>query len=260
VFTQVAMALNVDGRLAVFALSVDGEVWTRSEILTGGWTGWTALNVKSTAPVNKIAAAVNADGRIEIFCIDHDRRVYHNFQITQGSDIWAAGFWLDDGASRMSQVAAARDNAAGTISVFGVDHQGDIWQRHQTAPNAMTYTPWTQLDGILRPDVVQPYSDSVATPPPSAVVVPNVMGDDLSTAENAVSARGLNWNTTGQYSSYDVNQVLSQNPGGGIPVPAGSTVTLTYSMGPNPNPGGGGGDGGGTQGGGNGSGNPHQPF
>jgi metallophosphoesterase (TIGR03767 family) len=259
VFTQVATALNVDGRLALFATSVDGEVWTRAEILTGGWTDWTALNVKSTAPVNKIAAAVNADGRIEIFCIAHDRRVYHNFQITQGSNIWAEGFWLDDGASRMSQVAAARDNAAGTLSVFAIDHQGAIWRRHQTQPNAMTYTPWTQVDGTLRQDVVQPNSASVATPPPTAVVVPDVTGGDLSTAENAISTRRLTWNATGRYSSYDVNQVLSQNPGGGTPVPAGSTVSLTYSVGPNPNPGGGSG-GGGTQGGGNGSDNPHQPF
>jgi len=35
--------------------------------------------------------------------------------------------------------------------VVGVDQHGDIWQSTQDAANSTTYSPWTQIDGQLRP-------------------------------------------------------------------------------------------------------------
>jgi hypothetical protein len=45
-----------------------------------------------------------------------------------------------------------RDRHSGRIQLVGVDNLGNIWQSAQTSANAGTWSPWSQLDGQLRPD------------------------------------------------------------------------------------------------------------
>jgi hypothetical protein len=68
---------------------------------------------------------------------------------------------------------------------------------------------------------------------PSTVTVPNVLGSDDTSAQNAITASGL---TVGDISLdnrciADAGTVLTQNPSGGVQAQPGSAVTLTESSG-----------------------------
>jgi beta-lactam-binding protein with PASTA domain len=64
------------------------------------------------------------------------------------------------------------------------------------------------------------------------ITVPDVVGEDLTTAEAAIISANLTVGTVTAVSSVEpVNQVLSQNPVGGTSESAGSPVNLNYSQG-----------------------------
>jgi hypothetical protein len=46
---------------------------------------------------------------------------------------------------------AAETGANGRIQLVGVDNLGNLWRSTRTAANAGTWSPWSQLDGQLRP-------------------------------------------------------------------------------------------------------------
>lgn len=65
------------------------------------------------------------------------------------------------------------------------------------------------------------------------VTVPSVVGSSLSSAKSELADAGLKVSTTQQYSDEPAGRVISQNPGQGIVVAAGTTVTLVVSKGQN---------------------------
>jgi hypothetical protein len=66
--TGPAVAVNSDGRLQVFAVATDNQLWFRTQSSAGSatWSAWTSLggNLKSDP-----AVARNRDGRLEVFVI-----------------------------------------------------------------------------------------------------------------------------------------------------------------------------------------------
>ena len=66
---------------------------------------------------------------------------------------------------------------------------------------------------------------------PEQVEVPGVVGLTLSSASNAIEARGLSVSVSEEESDKPKDEVLSQNPSSGTEVSEGSTVTLTVSKG-----------------------------
>ena len=68
---------------------------------------------------------------------------------------------------------------------------------------------------------------------PSTVAVPNVVGDDVSTATSKLTGAGLKvTQNSASSASVPSGQVISQNPSAGIQVAIGTTVTITVSTGP----------------------------
>jgi penicillin-binding protein 1A len=69
---------------------------------------------------------------------------------------------------------------------------------------------------------------------PEQVVVPNVVGQPRTSAEQALRGEGLKSSVVEEYSDQPVGTVLATNPGAGASVPTGSKVTVVVSRGPEP--------------------------
>ena len=136
---------HADGRIEVLAVDDAGQVW-RTAQTTPSDTNWSPLTKLDGFGMSMVAAARNADGRLELIGVDAGGGVWRRTRAT-------AGTWSD--WSRLSQRTLARvtaeTGASGRIQLVGVDNLGNIWQSTQTAANAGTWSPWTQLDGQLRP-------------------------------------------------------------------------------------------------------------
>jgi metallophosphoesterase (TIGR03767 family) len=226
---QVATARNADGSVQVFALSKAGEVWSRTQILTGGWTGWTSLNIRSLARFVKIAASQHEDGRLALFLVDHDRRVWRSRQRQAGSAAWDAWSMLDDGQRRMTQIAA-RANAGKLIQLFGADHTGQVWTRTQTATNADTWTAWSIFSefGHLRPDIPQVLGAGT----PEKIIVPTLVGLPESVAKALIVGAGLAWGAVTQESNgAPAGTLFAQTPQPGGVADKGAPVAYSVSTG-----------------------------
>jgi hypothetical protein len=63
---------NADGRLEVFVIGSDGNLWHIWQTTPGkAWSSWASLNTLPSTLSTPIAVR-NADGRIEAFCIGTD--------------------------------------------------------------------------------------------------------------------------------------------------------------------------------------------
>ena len=169
-FKKIAAETNADGRVQVFAMTTPtGVIFTRAQLVTGGWSDWTAMSSSADNVFTAIASARNNDGRLRVYTVDHDWRVFQNTQITAGASTWTGWNVLDSGQTRMTQITAKRKTAglaAGLIELVGVDSGGRPWRRRQTAANSDTYTTWTELGDFLRADApIPPPGSTIGNPP-----------------------------------------------------------------------------------------------
>lgn len=67
---------------------------------------------------------------------------------------------------------------------------------------------------------------------PSQVSVPPLVGETLQAAQQKISAKGLEYTSTGTESDRPAGEVISQTPDAGTKVDPGTTVDLTVSSGP----------------------------
>jgi len=144
---SIAAETSGSGIVQVFALTNGGELWHRWK--TGLeenaiWSAWTKLD---GVPLTSIAVARNSAGRLELFGANQTGAVLRRPQ-ANGVNSWFSWSELSNAATagKLSSVAA-EVNADGRISVFGVNREGKLWQRMQTAAASDTYSEWTQIVG-----------------------------------------------------------------------------------------------------------------
>ena len=133
-----AVAQNADGRLEVFMVGLNGQLyhrWQTSSNDSGKWSdGWTPLGGQFAGdPV----LARNADGRLEVFVVaSQDRALYHLWQTSPNN----SSRWTENGTSlggdwshrRRPAVARNRD---GRLEVFMVGLNGQLYRLWQTSSN-----------------------------------------------------------------------------------------------------------------------------
>ncbi len=134
-----------DGRIQVLAVDDAGAVW-RTTQTTPTDTNWSSFTKLSGFGVASIAAARHANGSIELIGVDAGGGAWRRTQPANGA--WGA--WSRLHPKTLARVTAEAGND-GRIQIVGVDNLGNVWHSAQTSPNAGTYTPWTLLDGQLRP-------------------------------------------------------------------------------------------------------------
>ncbi|AZM48081.1 hypothetical protein DMB38_21885 [Streptomyces sp. WAC 06738] len=141
--------LNQDGRLDVYALGADGELYVRWQVApSNGWNeGWRSLG---RPPVGELASdpvvAQNADGRLEIFCLGPDQAIWHIWQINP-SDGWSS--WESLGGNLTSAPAVAR-NSDGRLDVYARGTEGTIMVRWQgVAGSGWNPAGWQSMGGEI---------------------------------------------------------------------------------------------------------------
>ncbi|QYE33021.1 MULTISPECIES: hypothetical protein [Sphingosinicellaceae] len=127
---QVALAANADGRLELFVIAGDFQVyhWSQtSASATSGWSARKALNITA----RQLAVARNSDGRLEFFYVGMDNRIYHNWPDNAGSDNWP-GAWLTGASAKEVALAA---NADGRLELFYIGLDVNIYHNWERAPS-----------------------------------------------------------------------------------------------------------------------------
>jgi metallophosphoesterase (TIGR03767 family) len=207
---NIASILNADGRVEIFTVDSYGGLWHRAEILSGGWTDWSELQMPG-APGQafvQLAAALNANGQAQLFLVDNDRQIWTTWQTSAGSAT-LGNFTLLDGTgpqTRMTQLAA-RLNVSGLIELCGVDHSGHIWHRRQTAQNGFTaWSTWTAADGLLRPDIPLPPVDLALGKPTTASSLENSSLAAANATDGLLSTRWSSAFSDPQWLQVDLGQ------------------------------------------------------
>jgi hypothetical protein len=146
--TSVATELDADRRIETFATNGSGQIFHNVQTYAGsaGWSAWSQMD----GGLISIAAARNADGRLEIFGTNASGTVWHRAQVGPGASGSGSAGWTGwtayDGALRQ---VAAETNADGRVELFGINADGGIYHRWQTAPNSSTWSPWANIPGTL---------------------------------------------------------------------------------------------------------------
>jgi surface antigen len=138
--SRIAVARNRDGRLELFAIGQNWELYHRWQTSPGGsWSSWRQLD----GSVSGVAAETNADGRIELIALGLYGEVYRRAQTTPGGG-WSGWQRLD---GSVHSIALAR-NRDGRLELFAVGQRGEAYHRWQTAPGG-AWSGWRQFDGRI---------------------------------------------------------------------------------------------------------------
>jgi hypothetical protein len=129
-----SVASNLDGRLEVFAIAADGQLYHAFQTApNGGWSGIGSLGGVlhwNGAP----AIGRNKDGRLEAFAIANDGSLQHAYQNSNGT--WSAfGALSSSGVFPDGSIASVASNLDGRLEVFAIAADGQLYHAFQTAPN-----------------------------------------------------------------------------------------------------------------------------
>ena len=150
--TNVAVAMNSDGRLQVFVVGTNNQLYNKVQTATDSstWTGWTSLGggVKSdTTP----AVARNGDGRLQVIVVGTSNQLYYKTQTSPGSSTCSSSWTSLGGGVKADTSPAIARNTDGRLQVFIVGTNNQLQYRAQTSPNSNTWSSsWTSLSGTLR--------------------------------------------------------------------------------------------------------------
>jgi hypothetical protein len=140
--TAVQPARNADGRLELFGLDPDGNVWHAWQTApSNGWNGtWQTLYPDPSA-YQSLTAARNADGSLQLFGIDANLNLWRTGQ-TAPSNGWS-GSWepLYSASDQLATLTLAR-NAGGRLEIFAIGVDGEVRHTWQTAANGGWNGSW----------------------------------------------------------------------------------------------------------------------
>jgi ligand-binding sensor domain-containing protein/signal transduction histidine kinase len=146
-----AVAVNADGRLELFASDADGGLrhrWQRESL--HDWSAWSSLG-GHLCP----GAAVVQDkmGRLWVFAVDQSsRRVESCFQTSSNSLNWSA--WSKLSGQAVQPPVAAELGPDGQLHVFGVGAGGHSLKHTWQLENEGGWSEWSDLGGTLGPGPV----------------------------------------------------------------------------------------------------------
>ncbi len=151
--TDLAIAMNNDGRLQVFVVGTNNQLYfkTQSTPNSDTWsTAWTSLGGGVKADTSP-AVARNSDGRLQVFVIGTNNQLYYKTQSAPNSNTWSTA-WTSLGGGIIADTSpAVTRNNDGRLQVFIVGTNNQLQYRAQTAAGSSTWSQtWTSLGGGLR--------------------------------------------------------------------------------------------------------------
>lgn len=140
--TNVAAAVNADGRIQLFGLGKNATVWSNWQLVPNGeWHGWT--NFGGSGMQSGFVAKQNIDGCLDLFAVGKDASVWHKRQTSPNAE-W--GEWMSLGGAGIHPRMAVARNAEGCLELFGI-HNSEVWHSSQTTPGGQQWSGWTNLGG-----------------------------------------------------------------------------------------------------------------
>lgn len=138
--SDIQVATNSDGRLEVFGLRADGELWHRWQLRPrSGWSEWESLGGGNQL----IAVGRNRDGRLEVFSVAGDQ-LWHRWQVRANGG-WSDWTTLGSAVGGIRQLAVGK-NWDGRLEVFARRQSGEIVHIWQDRRGAGGWSDWSQLD------------------------------------------------------------------------------------------------------------------
>jgi hypothetical protein len=152
-------ATLADNRAEVFAVEIPsgtsavgfgdyGKLWHRWQEAAGGtqWSNWESLGMPSGKPVSAPTLAQHLDGRLELFAATEDAHMWHRvLQTATDPSSWSSWAALpatgpQPGATRLG---VAGDATGRLVLIGAAGYQ--VWHTAQTAADASTWTPWSEV-------------------------------------------------------------------------------------------------------------------
>jgi hypothetical protein len=153
--TDLAIAMNNDGRLQVFVVGTNNQLYykTQSAPNSDTWsTAWTSLGGGIKADTSP-AVARNNDGRLQVFVVGTNNQLYYKTQSSPNSDTWSTAWTSLGGGLRANTDPIGIANNDGRLQVFVVGTNNQLYYKTQSAPNSDTWsTAWTSLGGGIKAD------------------------------------------------------------------------------------------------------------
>jgi hypothetical protein len=130
------VAQDSDGRLEVFALGADHNLWLSfQQAANGSWFGWVPLQATvKTSFVGAPATVRNQDGRLQVFIRGSDQNLWTNIQKTDGG-AWAGWVPLATKTPFAGDPIVGQDTD-GRLEVFALGTDGDLWLDFQDTSSA----------------------------------------------------------------------------------------------------------------------------
>jgi hypothetical protein len=140
---------NQDGRLAVFALGSNCEiyhVWQNAPNDDTNWSGWVGFGRPPGVNLSEPTVSQNQDGRLEFFASGNDGGIWHKWQVAPNI------FWSGWGSlGKPSGVALSNTvvgrHEDGVMDVFARGSDSAVWHIWQTAPS----NGWAAWESLSKP-------------------------------------------------------------------------------------------------------------
>ncbi|MGB7635684.1 MAG: discoidin domain-containing protein, partial [Nitrososphaeraceae archaeon] len=188
---DLAIAMNNDGRLQVFVVGTNNQLYykTQSSPNSNTWSSaWTSLGGGIKADTSP-AVARNSDGMLQVFVVGTNNQLQFRAQTTAGSSTWSSAWTSLGGGLRANTDPIGIANNDGKLQVFVVGTNNQLYYKTQSSPNSNTWSSaWTSLGGGLRDNndpavvpnansrldafVVAPRSTGPPNPPPTSTDFP----------------------------------------------------------------------------------------
>ena len=134
-FVQLAAAQQNDGRVQLWAVDTDLQLWSTWQTSPGGdWTGWSGPNWDDAPLVTNIAASQQGGTRgAQLWAITQDYALISDYQDTAGGG-WSGWSAPDsEGAPSVIQIAAAQQNN-GNVQFWAITSDEVLTGISQTSP------------------------------------------------------------------------------------------------------------------------------
>lgn len=137
---------NADGRLEVFSIGSDGNLWTMPQAApSGGWASWAYLGKPSGRTICCLAWGNDYDSREAIYALGDDNAIYLNFQIYT-NDGWSGWYPFPRPSGVNLYAPAIGWNQDGRQELFAIGDDGNLWTLWQATPNSdLTWVGWANL-------------------------------------------------------------------------------------------------------------------
>jgi hypothetical protein len=145
---RLAAGKNLDGRLELFGLSSDGELWNIWQLApNSGWSSWDARGAPIGTTLGALAVGENADGRLEVFAISDGDALWHLWQDPLSGTVWSDWGNLGAPAAGFLDDPVVAQNSDGRLEVFTVLNDDSLWHIWQDPASPTYWSGWDSLGG-----------------------------------------------------------------------------------------------------------------